>query len=268
MNGRLLFLNFALAAAVALAGWKLYDNYRADLAKREAFLRRPASAADVAAHTPAEAAKPVQPASFLQVAQQMLFAKDRNPNVVIEIEPAAAPPPPPPVPPFPAAYGMIGFGGDIVVLLADAGKQKGYRLGDSVGPFKLSGIKGEELTLEWNGQQFKKTITELKKLAPAATATAAAASAEAKTGTAVTSASLSPAEASARNIQAQVTPKAYEEELKKGSSAGLPGGASGFGPNRSCDPADPSPDGTIQGGYRKRIAPTPFGNTCIWEPVR
>jgi hypothetical protein len=266
MSGRLLFLNLMLAAGVMLAGWKLYANYQADRAQREAFLRRPVNPADVAAHTPSEAAKPVQPASFLQVAQQMLFSKDRNPNVIIEIEPPKVPPPPPPIPAFPAAYGILSFGGDVVVLLSDAGKQKGYRLGDSVGPFKLSAIKGEDLTFEWNGQVFKKTLTELKKLAATAPPPSTSASASnGSTGASVSSASLSPAEAAAKVVSQQVTQEAYKNELSRvaGPAASGPAGA-----DRVCDPSDTSPAGTIQAGYRKRLIQTPFGNNCIWEPVR
>jgi hypothetical protein len=263
MSGRLLFLNLMLAAGVLLAGWKLYANYQDDRAQREAFLRRPVNPAGVAAHTPSEAAKPLQASGFLQVAQQMLFAKDRNPNVIIEIEPPKAPPPPPPVPPFPAAYGILSFGGDVVVLLSDAGKQKGYRLGDSVGPFKLSALKGEELTFEWNGQEFKKTLTELKKLAataPVATATAG----NTQSGPAVGVVSVAQAEATARTVNQQARDEAYKQELARVSG---PNASGGMG-DRVCDPADTSPAGTIQNGYRKRLIPTPFGSNCIWEPVR
>jgi hypothetical protein len=263
MHGRLLFLNLALAVGVGTAGWKLYANYRADQAKREAFLRRTASAAPVAAHTPSDPGRPLQAASYLPVAQQMVFSKDRNPDVINEIAPAAAPPPPPPVPPFPAAYGMIGLAGDVVVLLGDAGKQKGYRLGDTVGPFKLSAIKGEELTLEWNGQEFKKTLTELKKLGVAASATAQATSTPVSSG--ATPAAVA-TRADGQPMLTRITPKeVYEKELKTGSG---PGFAAGAGPDRACDPNDNSPAGTVQGGYRKRVTPSPFGSICIWEPVR
>lgn len=266
MNGRLLLLNILLGAAVIGVGLKLNANYQADQAKRAAFLRRNASPADISAHAPAEGAKPLQAASYLQVAQQMLFSKDRNPNVIIEIEPVAAPPPPPPVPPFPAASGMMKFGSDVIVMLSDSGKQKGYRLGDSVGPFKLSAIKDEELTFEWNGQTFKKTLTELKKLTPATPL------AEAKPGTVpVGAATSTPTSVTVIGVNGQpvtnnATPKdKYVDSIKPPSG---PGVLAGYGRDRGCDPNDKSPGGTVQDGYRKMLIPTPLGNTCIWEPVR
>jgi len=260
MNGRLLLLNLLLAAGIIGVGLKLRANYQADQAKRAAFLRRNVSPADISAHAPAEGAKPVQAASYLQVAQQMLFSKDRNPNVIIEIEPVAAPPPPPPVPPFPAASGMMKLGSDVVVMLSDAGKQKGYRLGDSVGPFKLSAIKDEEFTFEWNGQQFKKTLTELKKLTPATPLADARASS-------VSAGAAPPVQigVNGQPVPVRSTPREEFDKINKPTSG--PGIVTG-GADRGCDPNDKSPGGTIQDGYRKRLIPTPFGNSCIWEPVR
>jgi hypothetical protein len=260
MNGRLAVLNLALAMSILASGYKLRQNYLEDQAERQAFLRRQVAALVVPAAPLLAGAKPIQASTYLPVAERLLFSKDRNSNVIIEVVAAPPPPPPPPVPPFPAAFGMIGFGGEVVVLLADTtGKQKGYHLGDAVGPFKLSGIRGDELTLEWNGQEFKKSVTELKKLqAPTAAAEAAGASRE-------------KAEADFRRIDSgnrqyppPTTPEQREQILRVDRGPGLNIG----GPDRACDPNDKAPAGTVQGGFRKVVTPSPFGGICIWEPVR
>ena len=125
-------------------------------------------------------------------------------------------------------------------------------------------MKGEELTFEWNGQEFKKTLTELKKLAVTAPApTAAASNSEASAAVGVTS--VAQAKTADRLANESVTQQKYKDELSRvagPSASGPPGG------DRVCDPSDTSPAGTIQSGYRKRLIQTPFGNNCIWEPVR
>ena len=39
------------------------------------------------------------------------------------------------------------------------------------------------------------------------------------------------------------------------------------GGHRTCAPDEKSPDGTVDRGFRKVIAKTPFGESCRWEPL-
>jgi hypothetical protein len=45
------------------------------------------------------------------------------------------------------------------------------------------------------------------------------------------------------------------------------GAITGFG-FKECIPNDSSPEGTIDGGFRKTITTTPFGKSCRWDPVK
>ena len=57
----------------------------------------------------------------------MLFTRDRNPNVVIEVAP------PKPMPPLPSAFGFMNFGGPSVILTEKpGGPQRAYRPGEQI----------------------------------------------------------------------------------------------------------------------------------------
>jgi len=161
---------------------------------------------------------------------------------------------------------MMKLGSDVVVMLSSAGKQKGYRVGDSVGPFKFSAIKDEELTFEWNGQVFTKTLAELKKLTPAAPVAGEKAGNLPPGVVASTPTSITTIGAGGQEVVTNVTPiEKYREGLKLPSGPGVAGGSA---TERLCDPNDKSPNGTMQDGFRKRLIPSPMGNNCIWELVR
>jgi hypothetical protein len=46
-----------------------------------------------------------------------------------------------------------------------------------------------------------------------------------------------------------------------------PGETTHFGV-KLCNPGDTSPVGAVVDGYRKVLSPTPFGSSCLWEPVQ
>jgi hypothetical protein len=37
---------------------------------------------------------------------------------------------------------------------------------------------------------------------------------------------------------------------------------------RSCVAGDKSPSGTVKDGFRKSVVPGPFGEMCLWEPIK
>jgi hypothetical protein len=251
MSRKLIALNLCLVAALAAAGWKIRENYVAARARQEAFLARSAKAAQIPAPPAVEPAKPIQASEYLSVAQQMVFAKDRNPNVIIEVTP------PKPVPAFPVAFGVLALGGDMTAILSEKGKQKGFRPGDQVGEFKLASITTDALVFEWDGQQFKKTLAELKAKEDRPPAPAQAPSGEDVPRTSVQSLG---------GGKHEITKPELIQEAQKPKDGG-PGIDIG-GSVRACVPGENSPPGTIMGGYRKFVNDTPFGKSCRWEPIR
>ena len=63
----------------------------------------------------------------------------------------------------------------------------------------------------------------------------------------------------------QEAPNAPATPSYRKSTTG-PGIETGGG-HRTCAPDEKSPDGTVDRGFRKVIAKTPFGESCRWEPV-
>src|SRR5258708_34166687 len=136
MNRKLVLLNLSLRARVGTLVWSLRVHYREAKQRGRETLQPPARARALAVLPPVIAPAPAYPTEYIAVAQQMLFSKDRNPNVPVEVPPP--PPPPPPMPALPEAYGVMNLFGDHVVILS-LGKtaRKSYRTGDSIGPFKI-----------------------------------------------------------------------------------------------------------------------------------
>jgi hypothetical protein len=177
----------------------------------------------------------------LQVAQQMVFSRDRNPDVILD--PPAPPPPPKPMPPFPVAYGVMNLGGGPTAILSEkaGAEHHGYRAGEKIGEFKLVALNNHEIVLEWEGKYVKKTIEELADRRPIVQE--------------------KPAEApqAAAPAATQITSVAEP----KG-----PGTTDMGKSSRACVPGDTSPPGTVQNGLKKVVSKTPFGESCRWEPEK
>jgi hypothetical protein len=121
----------------------------------------------------------------------------------------------------------------------------------------LASITREDVVFEWDGQQFKKTLAELKPKDDKPPAAAAPAEAAEGPKTSVQSVGA---------VRHEVTKPEVLEEAQKPKDGG-PGIDIG-GSVRACSPGDSSPPGTIMGGYRKLVNDTPFGQSCRWEPIR
>ena len=149
----------------------------------------------------------------------MLFARDRNPNVIIDATPPAAPPPMPALPQF---YGlMVGFGDPGIILAERSGAgQKIYRPGEKVGPFKLLSFDNSHIVLDWDGTKVEKALDELVvRGAPAVAANTAS------------------------NTPAAPPPALHVERFAQPLGPGIDVGG-GF---RACLPNDSTPSGTVQG---------------------
>ncbi|MBI4877315.1 MAG: hypothetical protein HY822_22035, partial [Acidobacteria bacterium] len=157
MKGRLALINLALAALVALGGWQLREKWRQARAREIALYRQQVKPAAAPLLAPIPAAEPVAAMTYGDVAQKMLFSKDRNPAVEIDVAP------PKPMPALPVVYGVMAFG-DVRSAILGARAGAGHRAfapGEMVGEFKLVSVDSEQLVFEWDGQTIVKRVEEL-----------------------------------------------------------------------------------------------------------
>ncbi len=250
MRRRLLIINLALAAAVAIGFWQFRKDYQAAVERYTAL--QPAARGTVA--PPAAAAlapAPVQPGHYLEAAEKYLFSPDRNPTVVVE------PPKAKPKPEMPRLYGVMNIGGGpIAIMSVGQGPHKSVRLGESIGDFKLLAAAREIITLEWDGEKIEAPVSDLL-VRPSAQGGASAGGA----------AGAAPAPATGAPAGAAV--------LNPSAASGRPGeyliGAPMQGSQGTIyqsPPGDTAPHGTVYQGKRKVVRNTPFGQQAWWEDVK
>ncbi len=240
MNRKLILLNSVLALVVIYGGVQLRNQYKAAKA-REASLRRarvPPAPAPPFVPLPNDA--PVLPSGYKDVAMKNLFHPSRDPNVAVE--PLPPPPPPPPMPELPRYHGQMNLGdGPMALLVEKPGMQeKALKAGDTIGQFKLVDVNTNEITFAWtfNGELARRSLRELA------------------------DASAAPAPAADNRPAAAAAPAPPPAPANLG-----PGPLTGFG-FKECIPNDSTPEGTVNGGFRKTISTTPFGKSCLWDPVK
>jgi hypothetical protein len=221
-------------------------------------LRQTVQPRGIFAPRPTPPVKPAAAADYLEVAQKMLFSKDRNPTAAIEVPAVKPPPPEPPMPPLPNFHGMMDLFGDSVIILS-VGKdasQKSYRAGDEVGPFKLIAFDRESVTFEWRGKTVNAPVDKLVAKVEPPPPAAAVAQQQAAAAPQVTT----------------LAPAAPSAAVSLGSADGnKPPPALGVdmgGGFRACATGDTTPPGTVLNGYRKVVAATLMGNSCHWELVK
>lgn len=254
MNRKLIFLNVVL---LALAGWlfwllrvkwvELHQHEHTVLALSPEVRKR------LMIPSPIPQFKPMTAAEYNSIAQNDIFAKDRNPNVPIEVPPAPPPPPPPPpMPELPAYYGTMAlFGDPVVVLKLPKGAQKNYHAGDKVGPFQLVSFNREKVVFDWNGKMVERKPEDLKEKESA------------PQDAPVTAPTAAPVVSGNNGGTSRVIGGASGDAAKLSDALGPDNG----GGIRQCVKGDTSPAGTIVDGYKKRIATNMFGATCMWEKV-
>jgi len=243
MNRKILALNLGLLLLLGTLGWMLRAHWREARARQLATLAKPPRQNALLAPPSPVPPEPAVPANYLDVAQKTLFSKDRNPNVIIEVAPSPPPPKEEPPPPRPSYYGQMGLGEPVAFLSIAKGGQKGFRVGEDVGPFKLVAFNRETITFEWQGKELQYPLAELKPKddAPGARPAAAQAPVPGKVE------SLGPA-------------IGLEE---KGTVMGT-----AVGDTRTCVAGDKSPAGTVRDSFKKSIVPGPFGQMCQWELIK
>jgi hypothetical protein len=244
LKNRLLLLNLALIALIAGTGWRLRQNWLEARSREQqmfghAFKPLPTPVLPPFVTTPAIAG-----ASYLEVAEKLLFSKDRNPVVIVD------PPPAKPMPPLPVFHGVMDLGkGPTVILSNKSGAaHRGYQLGEQIGEFTIAGITSDGIDFEWDGKPVHRSFEELADRNP------------------------QPVAAPAPNMVAQANaPSSSTTDLSK-SSVVSSGSKNAPGPGqageiRPCQAGDDSAPGTVTDGYKKVVSRTPFGPVCRWEPT-
>ena len=235
-----MLLNLALAALIAAGAWRLREEWKEREARRLAVLGAKIALAAQPPAVPPPATTSVRAASYFDIAQKMLFAKDRNPQVIVEVK---TPEPEKPLPPLPAVHGVMNIGDGPLVMMSDkpGGRQRGIHPGDKIGEYKLVSITSDEVELSWENRTVKKRLAEMIDRAGEKTAQAGGPSQQSVS----TSTPPQPA-----------TPGKPEPGVKiaEGMSA--------------CQPGDDSPAGAVVNGMKKVVTQTPFGPQCRWEAVK
>src|SRR6202007_478773 len=102
----------------------------------------------IPAPPPAPAATPtpsVTATSYLEIAQKMLWSRDRNSQVIVD--PPKPPDPPKPLPPLPTVSGVMDIGDGPIVVMSEKqnATSRGVRPGDMIGEFKLVAVSGDAI---------------------------------------------------------------------------------------------------------------------------
>lgn len=247
MNRKISLLNVVLLALAAWLSWTLRAKWREFHQHEHTVLAASArKGAPVFQPGPNPVSKPIAATEYNEVAQNMLFSKDRNPNVILDPPPPPPPtPPPPPMPELPAYYGTIALFGDPVILLSlPKGPQKKYHAGDKVGPFQLVSFDREKVVFDWDGKIVERKPEEL--VEKQSTQQQAAADAQ-------------PERVAPVKLIPDPPPNAPKVSEKIGADNG--GGV------RMCVTGDTTPPGTIVDGYKKVVTTNMFGATCMWQSV-
>jgi len=245
LKRRLWLLNVLLAVALVLLGHVLRQHWQEAHLREQKILRAKIPPAPPPPMPPRPMVQKLQPTSYLDVAQKVLFSRDRNPDVIPD--PPKPPPPPPPVPPFPVAHGVMIWGGvppAIILSMPGKGDQQVYRAGEKVGEFQIESIDDRQVVFSWNGKMFAKNISELEAAAPPL--------------------------AAANQQQVVNTPPLAGDPLQTVSPRTGPGESTGDDKSRACDQNDPSPVGTVIDGYRKVAVSNPLAPSahfCRWQSV-
>jgi hypothetical protein len=246
MRRNLWLLDLTLFIAVVVAGFVLRQKWAESARREEALLRQLVPAGPPSALPNIPVVTPTTPSSYLEVAQMMLFSRDRKPDVILD--PPPPPPPPPQMPPLPVAYGMMDLGlGPMAILAEKAGApHHSYKAGDTIGAFKIVAMNTREILFDWEGQPIKKTLEEL---------------AEKKSTVAYNT---PPQDG---NQPASAPPPAQQTTAIGGTKGPVADTDMG-NQTKACAAGDTSPAGTVESGMRKVVTKSPFGDVCRWEPVR
>lgn len=165
---RLFHVNLALLAITVVLGLRLCR-----LEARSSRVARVEPVEDTL--VPAAAAdadvRPVNAATYADVALRLLFSRDRNPVELVPPRPLVVAPVVV-LPPFPKAHGVI-MGDNPRVILSFGDAQNIYKAGGTVGEWEIVTFDSARITFKWMDRKITKTLAELTTAASAAVQVAA-----------------------------------------------------------------------------------------------
>jgi hypothetical protein len=266
LNRRLVLLNLALLALAGALIWMLRADWFSARAKESSVLARRVPPKAVLAPPALPPVKPVAPAEYLDVAGKMLFAKDRNPTVVIEVAPAK---PEPPMPALPRYYGQMAIGEPVALLSLPPAAQRGYRVGDTIGDFTLVSFDRDNIAFEWHGKPVARRVEELrpKEETVAAAGARGGEPSPAPTAPGPVTSSVTLAGDRAKSLGAAGGNAANNNKTEDTSGDSVMGPLQPDG-SHACIAADSSPSGTVHSGFIKNVTPTVVGILCNWEKLK
>ncbi|HLK20740.1 MAG TPA: hypothetical protein VKT81_17420 [Bryobacteraceae bacterium] len=245
MTRKLVLLDVALAAVLGFLIWQMRAEWIEAHARSRAFLATIVKPSPPPRVPAVPRPSPLAAMTYAEVAQLNLFSKDRNPQVILD---PVAPPKEKPVPAFPVARGVLLWEGTppvVMLSMRPGGPQRGYRMGDRVGEWKIVSVDSQYITFEWDGKEFKKRIDELMDR------------------TAQVAEAAAPAQPATPNAPSASKGQSLSDANK--SDHWVDVGASDM---RGCKPGDDSATGTVIDGFKKVVSSTPFGSACRWEQVK
>ncbi len=163
-------------------------------------------------------------------------------------------------PELPLLYGTMNLGEGWFALMAPgdqavSGLSKRVIVGEEIGGYKLATISGSRVVVEWNGKTFNiDTADSVRRAARSVASTVrteAAPSAAARTST----------DSSAPRVTMVGTPASAPTPFSPGANRQK---ASAVGNNAPPGAPADAPPGTVIGGKRKVVNPTPFGDQVFW----
>ena len=246
MSRNLVLLNLALLVVLVAGTTELYRRTKEARQRYDIFERTGPGQGTPAFSRPAKPAA-VRPSDYLAVVDRLLFSKDRNPIVTVEV-------PPPEVaarPDLPRFIGLMDLGEGPIALLASDSKTTPTPVarGEKVGEFTFVEAQGDSIIFQWQDETIEVSQAELR----GSPAQAAGASPNPRRSSAA--ARSRPASTARLDPQRQ----------------GQVGGQYNIGPELTgrpgvygADPKDASPHGTEHADFVKTVKKTPFGTQSWW----
>ena len=224
-------------ALICATGWRLWQNREMALERERMVLGKVVKPLPPPPLSELAPVPRLTPATYAEIADKMLFSRDRNAIVTVVAPPEKI------MPPLPLLHGVVDVGdGPVAILVMRAGGQdKGFRPGEKVGDFKLVSVSANALVFDWEGKRVEKTLEEIMDRSALQQPAAAA-------------------ETTPRPVAPAAAPPPANAPAAPGVSMG--------GEFKACVPGDNSAAGTVADGMRKVVSSTPFGTTCRWEPVK